>query len=141
MHCEQGGEPERRIGRFPKSKSLGRRRVTPVVRRGGDSPMKSPFQAFTLSFFLPGAGLWYLGKWAWGFVNLAVVLVIGVIAALALGEEAFLKYILMIACGCGGGSGGLAMALAQQMNQKTMTGGSCPPRQNGNAEQDEGERG
>jgi len=26
--CEQGGQPERRIGRFIKSQSLGRRRVT-----------------------------------------------------------------------------------------------------------------
>ena len=29
---EQGGQPERRIGRFIKSQSLGRRRVTFVVR-------------------------------------------------------------------------------------------------------------
>jgi hypothetical protein len=31
--AEQGGQPERRIGQILKSKSLGRRRVTLVVRR------------------------------------------------------------------------------------------------------------
>jgi hypothetical protein len=80
--------------------------------------MKSPFLAFFLNFFLPGAGLWYLGEWAWGFLNLAAVLVVGVIAAATLPEEVFEKYIRYLAIGCAGGSGGLAMALAQQMNQK-----------------------
>ena len=80
--------------------------------------MKSPFLAFILSFLLPGAGLCYLGKWGWGLVNLAVVLAVGVAAALLLSEEAFEKYIRYMAMGCGGGSGGLAMALAQQMNQQ-----------------------
>lgn len=96
--------------------------------------MKSPFLAFTLSFFLPGAGLWYLGKLAWGFVNLAVVLVIGFIAALALSEEALEKYIRFLAIGCGSGSGGLAMALAQQMNKGTITGGDSPPKENSSTE-------
>jgi hypothetical protein len=96
--------------------------------------MKSPLLAFTLSFFLPGAGLWYLGKWAWGFVNLAVVLVLGVIAAVALSEEAFERSIRYLAIGCGGGSGGLAMALAQQMNQGKKNGGSSPLRERGSAE-------
>jgi hypothetical protein len=79
--------------------------------------MKRPWLAFTLSFFLPGARLWYLGKWTWGFVNLAVVLAVGFIAAFALSEEAFAKYIRLLAVGCASGSGGLALALAQQMNQ------------------------
>src|SRR5947207_2475301 len=83
-------------------------------------PMKSTLLAFTLSFFVPGAGLWYLGKWAWGFVNLAVVLVIGFIAAVVLSEEAFEKSIPYLSIGCSGGSAGLAMALAQQMNQRKM---------------------
>src|SRR5207237_6131611 len=47
-------------------------------------PMKSPFLAFTLNFFLPGAGLWYLGRPGWGLVNLLVVLGVGVVAVLAL---------------------------------------------------------
>jgi hypothetical protein len=95
--------------------------------------MKSPSLAFTLSFFLPGAGLWYLGKWAWGFVNFAVVLALGVIAALALNEEAFAKYIHVLAIGCGSGSGGFAMALAQQMNQGKKYRSGSPPSEAGSA--------
>jgi hypothetical protein len=91
--------------------------------------MKSPSLAFCLSFLLPGAGLWYLGKWAWGFANLAVVLVIGLIAALALSEEALAEYARVIAVACAGGSAGLAMALAQQANQKEE--GNSPSRRGG----------
>lgn len=79
---------------------------------------KSPLLALTLSFFLPGAGLWYLGRWGWGFVNLVVVLAIGLIAVFVLAEGVFDQSIRYIAIGCSGGSGGLAMALAQQINQK-----------------------
>jgi hypothetical protein len=89
--------------------------------------MKRPWLAFTLSFFLPGAGLWYLGKWMWGCANLALVLAIGVIATFALSEEAFEKYIRILAVGCAGGSGGLAMAVAKEMNQAGRTGGSGTP--------------
>ncbi len=93
--------------------------------------MKSPFLAFTLSFFVPGAGLWYLGKWAWGFVNLAVVMVIGVVVTFALSEEIFETCIRYVAIGCAGGSGGLALALAQQMNQArgNQAGGDESPSQ------------
>ena len=87
--------------------------------------MKSPLLAFTLSFFLPGAGLWYLGKWAC-FVNLAVVLIIGGLAAFGLREELFEKYIRYVAVGCAGGSGGLPLALAQQMNQREKNRGGAP---------------
>ena len=80
--------------------------------------MKSPLLAFTLNFFLPGTGLWYLGKMGWGIINLFVVLTVGLIAVLVLPEDVFDRYIRYLAIGCSGGSGGLAMALAQQMNQK-----------------------
>jgi hypothetical protein len=80
--------------------------------------MKSPFLAFTLSFFLPGAGLWYLGWRGWAVVNLLVVLGVGVIAALALPEDMFDRNIGLLSAACGGGSGGLAMGLAQQRNQR-----------------------
>jgi hypothetical protein len=83
--------------------------------------MKKPIVAFTLSFFLPGAGLAYLGKWKWAFINLGVVLLVGVAAALLLSEEFFDQYCHYIAVGCSGGSGGLAQALATQMNQKLQT--------------------
>ncbi len=98
--------------------------------------MKSPFLAFILSFFLPGAGLAYLRKWSWGFVNLAVVLVIGLIAASALSEEVFEKYIRYLSMACAGGSGGLAMALAQQMNQVEKSRHESSANGNRFAEQD-----
>jgi hypothetical protein len=80
--------------------------------------MKSPTLAFTLNFFLPGTGLWYLGKWGWGIVNFLVVFGIGVLLVFVLPDELFEKCIRYVAIGCAGGSGGLAMAIAKQMNQK-----------------------
>ncbi len=80
--------------------------------------MKKPIVAFTLSFFLPGAGLAYLGKWKWGFINLGIVLLVGVAAAFLLSEETLHQYGRYIAIGCAGGSAGLAQALTTQMNQK-----------------------
>jgi hypothetical protein len=71
-----------------------------------------------LSFFLPGAGLWYLGLWGWGFLNLLAVLLIGVIAATTLPERDFERIIGILSAACGGGSGGLAMALAIQRNER-----------------------
>lgn len=80
--------------------------------------MKSPLLAFTLSFFPAGAGLWYLGLRRWAVVNMLVVLVVGVAAALALPEDVFDRNTGLLAAACGGGSGGLAMTLAQQRNQR-----------------------
>jgi hypothetical protein len=77
--------------------------------------MKSPLLAFTLSFFLPGAGLAYLGKWKWGILNLVIVIGIGVAAALILSDATFDQYIRYIAIDCAGGSGGLAQAMAKKM--------------------------
>ncbi len=85
--------------------------------------MKSPLLAFTLNFFIPGAGLWYLGKPGWGGVNFLVVLAIGVAAAALLPEEAFDKYVRYLALACSAGSGGLAHALAQQKNRAGTTQG------------------
>jgi hypothetical protein len=87
--------------------------------------MKSPLLAFTLNFFLPGAGLWYLGKPGWGAANFFVVLAIGIAAAGLLPEEAFDKYSRYLALVCASGSGGLAQALAQQLNRDgTVQGGT-----------------
>lgn len=74
--------------------------------------MKKPWLAFLFSFFLPGAGLWYLGKTWPGIVNLLVVLAIGLLCAFLLPEEVFEKYRNFITMGCAGGSGGLAQAIA-----------------------------
>ena len=81
--------------------------------------MKKPLLAFTLSFFLPGAGLAYLGKWKWAFINLGVVLLVGVVLALVLPDEMFYKYMRYVAVGCSGGSAGYAYSLAQPLKQKT----------------------
>ena len=80
--------------------------------------MKKPIVAFTLSFFLPGAGLAYLGNWKWAFINLGIVLMIGIAAAFLLTEETLHHYGHYIGIGCAGGSGGLAQALTTQMNRK-----------------------
>lgn len=76
---------------------------------------KKPFVAFLLSFVLPGAGLMYLGQWK-GFLNLGVVLLLGVLAGLVLSDEAFQSYARYLAYGCAGGSAGLAQLMASQMN-------------------------
>jgi hypothetical protein len=85
--------------------------------------MKKPIVAGTLSFLLPGAGLAYLGKWKWAFINLGIVLLIGVAATVLFSEETLHQYGHYIAIGCSGGSGGLAQALTTQMNQKRKTDG------------------
>jgi len=81
--------------------------------------MKKPFVAFLLSFLLPGAGLAYLGKWKSAITNLAVVLLVGGLAAFFLPDDIFDRYIRYVAFGCSGGSGGLAQQLAAQMNRET----------------------
>jgi TM2 domain-containing membrane protein YozV len=78
--------------------------------------MKKPFVALLLSFFLPGAGLAYLGKWKWGLINLAVVLAIGIGMASLLSDDVFDRFSTAVACGLAGGSGVLARQLALQMN-------------------------
>jgi TM2 domain-containing membrane protein YozV len=74
--------------------------------------------AFLLNFLLPGAGLAYLGKWRWAIINLAVVLLVGILAAFLLPEDIFDSYIRYVALGCAGGSGALAQQLAAQMNRE-----------------------
>jgi hypothetical protein len=83
--------------------------------------MKKPFIAFLLSLMLPGAGLAYLGKWRWAIINLVVVLLVGVLAALLLPEGVFDWSIRYIAIGCAGGSGGLAQQLAREINQQAKS--------------------
>jgi hypothetical protein len=80
--------------------------------------MKKPSIAFLLSFLLPGAGLAYLGKWKWAITNLAVVLLVGGLAAFLLPEDIFDRYIRYVAFGCAGGSGALAQQLAAHMNRE-----------------------
>jgi hypothetical protein len=81
------------------------------------SPAKNATLALTLNFFLPGAGLWYLGLSAWGLINFLAVLGIGVVAALILPDDVFDQNIRQLCVVCSGASGGLAMALAKQRNE------------------------
>ena len=58
-----------------------------------------------------------MGKWKWAITNLAVVLLVGGLAAFFLPEDIFDSYIRYVAFGCAGGSGALAQQLAAQMNR------------------------
>lgn len=80
--------------------------------------MKQPFLAFLLSFLFPGAGLWYLRRWRWGFINLAIVLALGSILAATLPEGTFLRYAHYVAIGCGGASAAIAELVAKRMNER-----------------------
>lgn len=84
-------------------------------------PPKSPTLAFTLNFFLPGTGLWYLGWPGWGGVNFVAVLLIGA-AALGLPAEVVARNRMLFGAVCSGGSGGLAMALANRRNALNRLG-------------------
>ena len=77
---------------------------------------KNATLAFTLNFFLPGSGLWYLGWPGWGVLNLVVVLVVGLIAVLTLPDDVFDRNRSLLSAATAGGSGGLAMALANRRN-------------------------
>jgi hypothetical protein len=74
---------------------------------------KKPWVAFVLSFFVPGAGLWYLDKWLAGWINLAAVtLVLMLLLVLPLGREVFdyFHYVVLMLMA---GSGGVAHACAE----------------------------
>lgn len=74
--------------------------------------MKRSTKAAALSFFLPGAGLWYLGERGHAAVNLAVAIVLSVLA-LATGHEHLHYAFLAIAAG----SSGYAHAAASRHEQ------------------------
>lgn len=75
--------------------------------------MKSPRVAAILSFIVPGAGLWYVGRHTWGALNLVAAVVVPVVLAYAAGEW-FSQYINYILLGIAAASAGLAHAVAQQ---------------------------
>lgn len=93
--------------------------------------MKKPILAFTISFFLPGFGLAYIGRWKWCFINLGIVMGIGVIAALSLSDEMFEQTARYIRVVMAGGSGGFAMAMTQKHNASWKAAipeeGATPP--------------
>lgn len=96
--------------------------------------MKNSILAFTISFFLPGFGLAYLGRWKWCFINLGIVLGISLIAALSLSEEAFDQAARYIRVVMASASGGVALAATQTHNArlklKDEPGKSAPTPEN-----------
>lgn len=72
---------------------------------------RSPSIAFILSFFLPGLGLWYCGKWLKGMVNFGVALLVGVAFSVAL--RMTLPWVALL---CGVSSGAWAYIVAQEKN-------------------------
>ena len=90
---------------------------------------KKPWVAFVLSFFVPGAGLCYLGKWAWGFVNFAVFVgAIVMLPLMPLGREVFdyFHYVVLILMA---GSAGFAHAAATSQTPRR----AVPPKRTGGA--------
>jgi hypothetical protein len=80
--------------------------------------MKKPWLAFLLNFLFAGAGLAYLGMWAWAVLNLVIVLTIGFVLAATAPDS-----IGPLSAGLAASSGALAMAVAQSMNAKASAQG------------------
>ncbi len=75
--------------------------------------------ATVLNFVLPGAGLCYLGRWAWGIANLLVVTAIGGSIALA-DQQLFndISHYLVLAFAAG--SAGLAHSVASRIEKASQ---------------------
>ena len=77
--------------------------------------MKKPWLAFLLNFLIAGAGLAYLGKWAWAFADLAITLAIGFLLAYkfpsALNSASIILPVM---------NGVLARQIADQFNQRAQ---------------------
>jgi hypothetical protein len=95
----------------------------------GAAGQKRPLLAFALSFFLPGAGLCYLGMWKWGLVNLVAVLILGAVAVSVLDEATLDSYRRYIAIACSSGSAALAMHLTEQRNKRLQEQARPPATQ------------
>lgn len=74
--------------------------------------MKRSTKAATLSFLLPGAGLWYLGESAHAIINFAVAIVLAALALFSSHEH--LHYALLAIAA---GSSGYAHAAARALEQ------------------------
>jgi hypothetical protein len=74
--------------------------------------VKKPWLAFLLNLLLAGAGLAYLGMWAWGVVNLIVAMAVGVVLALSVpaSQLEWLEIVLPVV------NGVMAQVLAQSHN-------------------------
>ena len=76
--------------------------------------MKKPWLAFLLNFLLAGAGIAYLGKWGWAFVNLILVVALAVVLTRFVPSEQ-LGWVYMAVPVV---NGVLAQSLAQSRNAK-----------------------
>jgi hypothetical protein len=90
--------------------------AVPRIVKPRRSITKNPTIAFLLNFLLPGAGLAYLGKWKWGFINLGIVLLIGGAAEFLLPDETLRQYGHNLAVLCGMSCGVSAYMLAKVLN-------------------------
>lgn len=84
--------------------------------------MKRSTKAAALSFFVPGAGLWYLGKPLHAVMNLLVAAILTTLALVS-GHEHLHYAILAIAAG----SAGYAHAAERTSEQPPGTGSSQSP--------------
>ena len=73
---------------------------------------KSGRLAFLYSFVLPGAGLVYLGKWRAGAVNLAIAILLPVLAVYAM-PDGFVDHIHYLLLVIAAGSGAFAHAQSE----------------------------
>jgi len=71
--------------------------------------MKKSTIAAVTSLAIPGAGLWYLGKWAMGMVNLLVATAIIVLLAGVVSDQ--IHYVILAVAA---GSAGLAHAIGSR---------------------------
>lgn len=75
------------------------------------------FIPFILSFILPGAGLVYLGKWQWGLMNFAAVLLIA-FGWIMIAPDTSMDTMRVLGIGCSALSGGMAYTVAEQEHAK-----------------------
>jgi len=76
-------------------------------------PSKKPWVAFVLSFLVPGAGLFYLGYWKSGVVNLCVATVLAMLVVERpgmMGVSDYEHYALLVIASA---SAGVAHALSE----------------------------
>ena len=85
--------------------------------------MKRSTKAATLSFVVPGAGLWYLGESCQAIVNLIVAAVLSAIVT-ATGHEYLHWGLLAVAAGSSGYAHAVAGALQRRSGVKPVRGSS-----------------
>jgi hypothetical protein len=87
------------------------------------SAPKNVTLAFTLNFFLPGSGLWYVGRPDLGLVNFVGVLSVGVLAVVMWPDRDHGA----AAAACASTSGTIAVTYARQRNALGRANSNTPP--------------